>query len=339
MITLQIEKILEMESKLNHKILNSYSEKYSTKILDDFFTDKERINGKEILNLCETHQINLFVLKNLLTQWKKEAEKLKSPYFDYNSPEVHKALNEFLNVLSRNILINKEHFKELLEKAVHDTLLIIFSPYDFFINELRNEENVIRVSDLKEYSKYIKINGHLYDAFLNELEKRGLSEEKPAEITAILKGVFENFTGTPEDIDDYIDQLSKTIPLNTDEVYLEDSATNITYPSGGELEETPQTLNEMHRKEEDESIAEKLQNEKIDSINKQLTLNQRFMFVKELFDGDVEEFNKTVDYLDNCQNRDEALSYLEENYTKSSSWDKDSEEVTEFYDLIYRKFS
>ena len=90
-----------MESAINNEYINSYSEKFTVKIMDNYFQNKSFIDGEGILNLSEIRQINLFVIKNLMVNWQKESENLKSAYFNYKSPEVKNALQDFLNTLSQ----------------------------------------------------------------------------------------------------------------------------------------------------------------------------------------------------------------------------------------------
>jgi len=73
----------------------------------------------------------------------------------------------------------------------------------------------------------------------------------------------------------------------------------------------------------------------IDKIETNITLNQRFMFVNGLFDGDVDTFNSTIKNLDSMSNHDEALNYIASNF---SQWDKTDEDVIEFFELIKKRF-
>ena len=77
------ETINTMESKLNREALKDYSRNYSRVIEAKFFQSKEEISGKEILGLCEIHQINLFIIYQILSRWNEESKHLKSDYTWY----------------------------------------------------------------------------------------------------------------------------------------------------------------------------------------------------------------------------------------------------------------
>ena len=84
-----------MDEKISLKALEDYSDDYASKVTASFFSSKERISGPEILKACDIHQINLFVIREVLHAWKLESQKLRSPFFDYSVPAVADALTKF----------------------------------------------------------------------------------------------------------------------------------------------------------------------------------------------------------------------------------------------------
>ncbi len=113
-----------MDEKISLEAIALYGDAYAEKVLKGFFASKDNINGQEILSLCSVQQVNLFVVRELFKAWKEDTRKLKSPYFDFENPEVKEALDAFMNIASQHILISKAHFSPLLKKAVSQTLLV-----------------------------------------------------------------------------------------------------------------------------------------------------------------------------------------------------------------------
>ena len=72
----------------------------------------------------------------------------------------------------------------------------------------------------------------------------------------------------------------------------------------------------------------------IDDINRAIGINDRFLFIKELFNGDKDLFNKTISTLNACSSLDDALMYLHENY----SWSSEDSVVKQLVLLLYRRF-
>jgi hypothetical protein len=85
------------------------------------------------------------------------------------------------------------------------------------------------------------------------------------------------------------------------------------------------------------SIAEAHENQ-VDSMMNAISLNQRFMFINELFDGDPEIFKESVTMVDDCASFDESVEKLVQNYARDFHWDMNSEEVKELLKIIFRRF-
>jgi len=72
----------------------------------------------------------------------------------------------------------------------------------------------------------------------------------------------------------------------------------------------------------------------IESLASAIGINDRFLFVRELFDGKSEEFNETISQIDLMKDIHEAAAYLRNMY----KWKK-SETSLKFIDLVKRRFS
>lgn len=339
-----------MESVINNQYIDSYVRTFSNIVLNSFFKDHDYINGEEILSLTEIRQINLMIIKNLMIAWKNEAEKLRSPYFNYENHEVKATMEELMGALSRNIKIDQAHFKPLLEEAVHDTMLLIFSPYEFYHKELETSGGNIHIESLKNEKKFIKINGGLYEALLEKILSSGKTELTSSETKKYFNQVCEESSFEPEESDQYIDKLSEVEPLFVQKIYQEVEISNKSRaedkaPSEENVRSTiyeqyldpKQTLADKLKKESS-TLLDIHQKQKIDSIRKNISIQQKFMFLKELFQNNDEEFNQVVNYLDQCNTRDEAIEYLENNYFNPGTWNDENEAVIDFMTVLDKKF-
>jgi len=343
-----IERNIKMESKLNKEALSRFGKAFRDKVMEDFFGSSDTISGDEILKLTPVKQINLFILKDLFQAWRNETNKLKSPYFKYDDESVRVALNEFMNVLSRNISISKEDFLPLLDKAVDDSINLIFSPYSYFTLEFdKAKKDNIELSSMEEDEKYFQVNKHVYKALLERLKDMKLETLTFKEVGETLEGLFSEMKDNPDDIQQHIESFFQIVHLEASMIYLEENKTEVKtsgLPSDKEqvivndkFEDAKSILNDTHVGGTP-TLVEIMQKGKIESMEKSLTVNQRFMFVKELFEGNVEEFKKAIDYIDECAKKDDAFKFLEEHYGKLKSWEIEKEEVIEFYDMVSRKF-
>ncbi len=84
------------------------------------------------------------------------------------------------------------------------------------------------------------------------------------------------------------------------------------------------------------TIAKKLEGSAISDLKKNISLNQRFQFCKDLFKGNNQEYEVTLEKLNNT-NRDEAMRVLQALKDKYS-WNPDSMAAKDFTDLVNRRY-
>ena len=326
-----------MDEKINLKAVEQYSEACAARIGSIFFAKKEKISGAEIISLCEIKQINLFIIRELLKAWRTESQKLKSPYFDYDAKEVTEALNNFQNILSNHILISKNDFLPLLKKAIGETLYLVLDPYDFYADTLaRNGSSHISVSELKNEIKYLKINRPPLERLVHKLEEKKLIKITGNEAFALLDSILEEVNFTPEDVELYLAQFSKLLPLELEKMYDQKERSAVKPPeaktaSVKKQESTPSPS--PLPKGAKPTLSDNFQ--KIARIKDNLTINQKFMFTKMLFNGDFEIFSQAIERLDTMDNIGQANVYLEKSYPE---WDKESEEYEEFMEMVEKRF-
>ena len=86
-----------------------------------------------------------------------------------------------------------------------------------------------------------------------------------------------------------------------------------------------------------QSAGDKLGISKIDSLKGAIGLNDRLQFISELFGGNSDSYNGTIDVLDQLENSEVALRKLSEVAAKEK-WNKDAQAVDEFAHLITRRY-
>ena len=348
-----------MDEKISLEAIALYGDAYADKVLKGFFSSKDKITGSEILSLCNVQQVNLFVVRELFKAWKEETNKLKSAYFDYENPDVKEAMENLMSLLSKNIAIDQPHFEPLLKKAVSQTLLVVFDPYDFFSMIITGKNNKLEVAPFKEEIKYLKVNKAPLEKMLQKLEEKGVTEISGNEAFSILDQILEEVGFNPEDVEDYLEKFSAVVPLDANKFYVNKlEPQEFTKPSSEvlevevEKEKTPEpskavnkpkvtaqphtstSINDTLTHQNRRSLVDNFQ--KIAKIRDSLSINQKFMFTKVLFHGDFELFSQAIDHLDKQENMKAALRYIEDQH--AGAWDHDSEEFHEFMELIEKRF-
>lgn len=342
-----------MDEKISLEAIAAYGDAYADKVSKSFFSSRNKISGAEILSLCNVAQINMFVVRELLLTWREETKKIRSPYFDYEDAEVKAALDNFMTVLSNHISVSPEYFVPLLKKAVRQTLLVIFNPYDFFSILVTGKNNKIELSQFKEEIKYLKINKAPLARLVQKLEERGLTELSGNEAFATLDQILEEVNFTPEDLEEHIRQFSLTLPLDPSSFFpvkepdlpKENQATKENKPKAERSMYAEAPLKEKEEGGLRSILNDRMQSsprpavysnfQKIAKIKDNLTINQKFMFTKVLFHGDFESFSRAIDELDQLPDMDAALQYLGK---QSANWDRESREFHEFMEMVEKRF-
>ncbi|NQY66320.1 MAG: hypothetical protein HRT72_01135 [Flavobacteriales bacterium] len=86
------------------------------------------------------------------------------------------------------------------------------------------------------------------------------------------------------------------------------------------------------------SVVDKLQSKSILSIAKSIDLNDSFVFISELFSGDKEKYNNSIEHLDSLAEKREAIDYVNTYLATEHNWDSEAESTIKFKGLIDRRY-
>ncbi|HSA04806.1 MAG TPA: hypothetical protein P5145_04350 [Tenuifilaceae bacterium] len=81
-------------------------------------------------------------------------------------------------------------------------------------------------------------------------------------------------------------------------------------------------------------MSTKLQNKPIGDLTKAIGINDKFLFIKELFNGDSARYSETISHLNSFADLNDAIIYLQDNF----EWAESNEYAAKFIDLVRRKF-
>ena len=83
-----------------------------------------------------------------------------------------------------------------------------------------------------------------------------------------------------------------------------------------------------------QDLSKKLQNQPLKDIFSAINLNDKFLFIKELFTNDSALYQSTIEKLNNAGNFNDAVRYLDGNFL----WDFNDPMVQRFLELVRRRF-
>ncbi len=342
-----------MESKLNLIAIQDYSEELAGIFLEDLKGKKDHFNGNDILKLNDVKQVNLFILKDIFFGWKKQNIQMRSPYFDFDNKEVEKALNDFMNLLSRHIKVPYDSMHELYSAAIRNTILFYLVPDYFLVHFIQELDDELLNSDsLKQLKKYLDLNKKMYEEFLDKIEKDKIDVKDKEKLSELIHSI--TFEAEEKEIFDYFSSkksLDVELFLNIeDSEVVEEKEKPELFKEGKKYQfDNEQIVNEKYKSENEtfndklksgktSSLVDDMQKQKINSISKSISLNQKFIFIKELFGGNLDNYENALRNLDSLETWEEANQFIEEEIAPEYNWDISKNSVAEFTGIIERKF-
>ena len=329
-----------MSYKLKQESISGFSATTAATICSKFYTAKDKISGEAIMALTDVKQVNSFVIEALFTQWQAEIARLRSPYFNYEAEEVQLALKEFMNTLSEHISIGRGHLEPLLTKAIESTVLLTFSPKKYILNYWYDskKENLP-----KSKLRYIKTHAEGF----KEIFETAKTPADSAYVSNLFDAMASHFESpSPQE---FLQKLNATDKMN---LLFEEEKSEEAIPGkeptpvakapekptvASKHENGKETINDrFHVPINSATLAEKLHKSNTDPLEKMLTLNERIMFTKTLFEGNQALMSQVLAELDTAQNMDEALAKTQP-YNKK--WDIEGDEMDAFIQLLKRRFN
>ncbi|RYF53280.1 MAG: hypothetical protein EOO39_41000, partial [Cytophagaceae bacterium] len=86
------------------------------------------------------------------------------------------------------------------------------------------------------------------------------------------------------------------------------------------------------------TLGDSLQKATSGSLAKGISLNQKFRFINQLFNGSADAYNEAIAELDQMTNYGQALDLISYRYANQFMWNMDSDEVTELVEILKRRF-
>ncbi len=265
---------------------------------------------------------------------------------------------------------NKKLLKFLL-RDLSELEELVAEKGDNGFDELEMEFLQTRVSSAKRMIQILFDNENS-SANINIEKQEVIAPENIQRETVIQKGIFEKpiivedkaepkneeefvETEVREEVEDALNRISEEIEeaeeRDTDKEAEEKAEAELETVEENEVElneeevvaEANQRLGDSFSKEksvndlidtENTKLEHKISNRPVKSIKTAIGINDKFQFIRELFEGNAEVFSKAVAELDAKKDINEAVKYLQQNF----KWKK-NETSLKFANLVKRRFS
>ena len=165
-----------MPDKYSLAKCEQYGRRLAARLSQQFFDAQPTatLDGPALLKFTPLRQVNLLVLRQLLSRWQHEASALRSPYFDFEAAPVRAALGQFMNVLSRHIGLGRAALEPLLAQAVADTLALATDPAAAFERLLLppagpDPDEAVPLAALRDSLRYFDQARPFFEGFVSSL--------------------------------------------------------------------------------------------------------------------------------------------------------------------------
>ena len=106
-----------------------------------------------------------------------------------------------------------------------------------------------------------------------------------------------------------------------------------------EIPTDDQSLNEkLNASPSAASLSEKLKKQPINDLITAIGINQKFLFMNDLFEGERDEFHNSLSELNKFDSFLDADNYIKNNLMVKYNWDMENQSVVRFMELVERRY-
>ncbi|UCH13241.1 MAG: hypothetical protein JSV22_08995 [Bacteroidales bacterium] len=230
-------------------------------------------------------------------------------------------------------MVYKNTIEAILENVKEIKAMVTgFSDYDE-IPDIEMDLALEKVRNLYDILLILKQSG----SKTNDKIPEQISEPPKEQIKAEKAGSNDipAETKTSEDMED-IDYSSEHVEPDSVELAEEEpDKTDINQRTVSDRFKSQSTSihDSLSKTQQYDDLSTKLKSKPIINIADAIGINDKFIFIKELFNDDADKYDKTIEVLNNATNFNDAYNYLMGNF----NWDMDNSLVQILLDLIRRK--
>ncbi len=193
------------------------------------------------------------------------------------------------------------------------------------------EEKVVKAEPLIKVQEEEKPSPAVQPEVSKELPEE---KPKPAERVSIFDSSVKGLSKVGEDkivknVEKVFDDIKENKPEEFSILKTEKPESLVEKFQGKRKTMTESLSNQIKEK----PVASQLQEKPISDLTKEIGVHDRFLFIKELFNGDSNHYERTIDKVNQFTDIAEALIYIQENF----SWNENNKAANKFIELIRRK--
>lgn len=173
--------------------------------------------------------------------------------------------------------------------------------------------------------------------------KEAVSDQRKNEVAAVQKPAVENKEPERESLSEEISkEMPQYLPLYPHFDAMAETPTLLQQPQQKEVHEVisekKESLNDKLKQDRTE-LAHKLKDSPVKDLRKAIGINDKFVFVSELFRGDEGMYERSIKTINNFHILPEAEYWMNRELKVKLGWNDSKEAVQHFYQLVRRRFS
>jgi hypothetical protein len=215
-----------------------------------------------------------------------------------------------IEVIVNQESVNDDHIIDEQQKIEEDLGILVAEKEDTLADEVKKEEEkVVMVLELDE------------SAVEEELQQIKKSAEIKNTVSSVNKPLmlFNPLEEIPTLLHQRIENHTNQLAANND--------------ANSQL-----SINDK-LKQESHAVLEQLNNEPIKDLKKAISINERFLFISELFNGDEAMYDRSIKTINAFSIYPEAEYWIRRELKVKFAWEEKSNTVKQFNQLVKRRFS
>ncbi len=217
--------------------------------------------------------------------------------------------------------INRPAEPEVLKPATESCTPVISQEAKTFENEESSDAGIQEPAIITATEQTIAEDIPVADYGQNELNPV-IPAPEPNEISEPSPALKPNFPGN--DIKPLSNDLFGGLPPQT---------------VADKYRDERKTINEkLNKVSSDSSIGAKMQNSQLGDLKTAIGINDKFLFINELFKGDLSGYNNAISRLNACTDRNEATQMIEQ-MARLYKWNLESNSIQRLNQFVLRRFT
>jgi hypothetical protein len=199
------------------------------------------------------------------------------------------------------------------------------------MNNLEQSQHIDTPAPIQKEEKIIEV----LQVDQNEIEAELEALKKSAELK---NGLSLNGRPMPENFSDPLDEIPTMVAhhayLPQESVLIDTKTTDINQ----QVNVDEASFNDMHKTAKME-LADRLQDAPVKDLKKAIGINDRYLYINELFNGNEAMFERTLKTLNSFSILPEAEFWIQRELKLKLGWKEENPQVQQFIQLVKRRFS